>query len=142
MLLRTLAAAALLAGPAFAQDAVVFDYDGSFEDANFAVESAIVGRGLVVDYVSHVGEMLARTGADVGSDITLFDGANAYLFCSAVVSRQVMEADPMNVAQCPYSVFVTDQAGKVSIGYRRMESESLAPVQELLNAIATEAVGN
>ena len=98
--------------------AVVRAFDGAFDDATFSVESAILDAGLVIDYVSHTGEMLARTGADLGSDVTIFDAADVFLFCSAVVSRRMMEADPMNIVHCPYSIFVADQEGGVVIGYR------------------------
>nr|WP_235190170.1 DUF302 domain-containing protein [Sulfitobacter mediterraneus] len=119
----------------------VYDFDGSFDDAAFSVESAIVGRGLVIDYVSHTGEMLNRTGADVGSDVTIFDGADIFLFCSAVLSRKVMEADPMNIAHCPYGIFVTDKDGKVSVGYRNYPDGPMQEVQSLLDDIVREAVG-
>lgn len=124
---------------ALAQGATTYAYDGTFEDATFAVEGAIVGRGLVIDYRSHVGEMLNRTGADVGSDVTIFESADAFLFCSAVVSRKVMEADPMNIAHCPYSIFVTDRAGQVEIGYRNLPEGAMQEVQALLDGIAREA---
>ncbi|MCP4820439.1 MAG: DUF302 domain-containing protein, partial [Shimia sp.] len=94
-----------------ADEAITVPFDGSFDDATFAVESAIVGKGLVIDYVSHVGEMLNRTGGDVGSDKEIFKAADIFLFCSAVVSRQVMEADPMNIAHCPYGIFVAEDEG-------------------------------
>lgn len=119
----------------------VYDFEGSFDDATFSVESAIVGRGLVIDYVSHTGEMLNRTGADVGSDVTIFDGADIFLFCSAVLSRKVMEADPMNIAHCPYGIFVTDKGGKVSVGYRNYPDGPMQEVQSLLDDIVREAVG-
>lgn len=119
----------------------VYDFDGSFDDATFSVESAIVGRGLVIDYVSHTGEMLNRTGADVGSDVKIFDGADIFLFCSAVLSRKVMEADPMNIAHCPYGIFVTDKDGKVSVGYRNYPEGPMQEVQSLLDDIVREAVG-
>jgi uncharacterized protein (DUF302 family) len=125
--------------PAIAQDATTYDFDGSFEDATFSVESAIVGRGLVIDYVSHTGEMLARTADDVGSDKKLFDAADIFLFCSAVVSRKVMEADLGNIAHCPYAVFVTDVDGKVSVGYRNMPEGPMQEVQALLDDIVQEA---
>lgn len=89
------------AGAALAQEATTYPFDGSFDDATFAVESAIIDRGLVIDYRSHVGEMLNRTGADVGSDARVYDSADVFLFCSAVLSRKVMEVDPLNIAQCP-----------------------------------------
>lgn len=127
---------------ASAQEAVMTPFDGSFEDATFAVESTIVGRGLVIDYVSHTGEMLNRTGADVGSDVTIFDNADIFLFCSAVVSREVMEADPMNIAHCPYNIFVTDTDGEVMIGHRTYPDGPMQAVETLLDEIVQEAVGN
>ncbi len=136
-------AAAALTTPAMAGDqATTYAYDGSFDDATFAVESAIVGAGLVIDYVSHTGEMLARTGADVGSNVTLFDAADIFLFCSAVTSRKVMEADPMNIAHCPYGIFVADQEGKVVVGYRNYPEGEMQEVQALLDGLAREAVGD
>ncbi len=139
--LTTTIATLFLAAPALAEGNTTYDFDGSFEDATFAVESAIVGQGLVIDYVSRVGDMLARTGADVGSDVKLFDAADIFLFCSAVVSRKVMEADPGNIGHCPYGIFVTDNDGQVQVGYRNMPDGPMQEVQSLLDGIAREAVG-
>lgn len=134
-------AIALGTGPVLAQDATTYPFDGSFDDATFAVETAIVGKGLVIDYRSHVGEMLNRTGADVGSDIKVFDNADVFLFCPAVLSRKVMEADPMNIAHCPYGIFVTEREGQVSVGYRHLPDGAMQEVQTLLDDIAREVVG-
>ncbi|HEY9038194.1 MAG TPA: DUF302 domain-containing protein [Roseovarius sp.] len=132
---------ALVAGPGSAADqAVSYPFAGSFEDAAFAVENAIVGRGLVIDYVSHTGEMLNRTGADVGSTKELFNEADIYVFCSAQVSRSVMEADPMNIAHCPYGIFVADQGGDVMIGYRTYPEGPMQEVQALLDGIVKDAM--
>lgn len=132
---------ALAAGPGSAADqAVTYPFEGSFGDATFAVENAIVGRGLVIDYVSHTGEMLNRTGADVGSTKELFVEADIFLFCSAQISRRVMEADPMNIAHCPYGIFVADQAGDVMIGYRTYPEGLMQDVQALLDEIVQDAL--
>jgi uncharacterized protein (DUF302 family) len=132
---------AIGAGTATAADqAVTYPFEGSFEDATFAVESAIVGRGLVIDYVSHTGEMLNRTAADVGSDVELFGAADIFLFCSAQLSRKVMEADPMNIAHCPYGIFVAERAGDVMIGYRQYPDGDMQEVQALLDEIVKEAM--
>lgn len=126
--------------PAMANDAaIMFDYDGTFDDATFAIEDAIISKGLVIDYRSHTGEMLERTRADVGSDVVIFDAADVFLFCSAAVSRQVMEADPMNIVHCPYSIFVADQAGKVTIGFRDYPDGPMQVVEDLLTEIVEEA---
>lgn len=139
-LLLAAAVAAITPMVCAADQAVTYPFDGSFEDATFAVESAIVGRGLVIDYVSHTGEMLKRTGADVGSDVMLFEAADIFLFCSAQLSRTVMEADPMNIAHCPYGIFVADQDGEVMIGYREYPDGDMQQVQALLDDIVQEAM--
>lgn len=134
-----------LASAGAAEDAAItFDYEGTFEDAAFAVEDAIVSKGLVIDYRSHTGEMLERTKGDVGSDVTLFDAADVFLFCSAVVSRQVMEADPMNIVFCPYDIFVATLAGKEDetiIGYRSFPDGPMKEVEVLLDSIVQSAIG-
>jgi uncharacterized protein (DUF302 family) len=136
------AACAFTAGAAFAEgEAIVYDFDGSFDDATFGVESAIVGRGLVIDYVSHTGEMLARTAEDVGSEVEIFDQADIFLFCSAVLSRKVMEMDPMNIVHCPYAIFVAERDGKVMIGHRDYPDGPMEEVEALLDDIVREAGG-
>lgn len=136
--------ATLAAAPAaWAQDAyVAHPFEGTFEDAAFAVESAITNQGLVIDYVSHVGDMLNRTGQDVGSDVVIFDQAEIFVFCSAAVSRRVMEADPMNIAFCPYGIFVSDRGGEVTVGYRTYPEGPMDEVEAMLEGIVAEAVGS
>ncbi len=142
MIRYTVLAIALLS-PAIAAagETRVVPYDGSFEDAAFAVETAIVGEGLVIDSVSHVGEMLNRTGSDVGSETMLFKEADIFVFCSAVISREVMEADPMNLAHCPYGIFVAETDEGVMIGRRDYPDGPMDKVEALLDGIIDEAVG-
>ena len=104
-----------------AQDFTAYDFDGSFDDATFGVENAIIDHGLVIDYISHVGEMLSRTQTDVGSDVTLYDNAQIFVFC--------------------YGVFVADTDGAVTVGYRHYPDGAMQEVQALLDEIAREAVG-
>ncbi|MBE0453105.1 DUF302 domain-containing protein [Roseovarius autotrophicus] len=130
----------LVALPALAGEATTYPFEGTFDDATFAVESAIVGRGLVIDLRSHVGEMLNRTGADVGSDVKIFEAADIFLFCSATLSREVMEADPMNIAHCPYGIFVAEREGGVMVGYRNMPEGEMQKVQAFLDEIVQEAL--
>ena len=135
--------AASVAWSAGANDtATIYSYDGSFDDASFSLESAILDAGLVIDYVSHAGEMLNRTQADVGSDQRLFEQAEIYVFCSAVLSRKVMEEDPENIAHCPYSIYVADRAGAVTLGFRNYPEGAMQQVQALLDRIVREAIEN
>ena len=135
---------ALLALPAAAEAPITHEVEDTFDNVAFAVESAIVGRGLVIDHVSHVGEMLERTKADVGGTETIFTQADVFLFCSATTSRAVMEADPMNVQHCPYGIFVAEDPaspGKVTVGYRDYPEGEMQAVEDLLGEIVAEALG-
>ena len=117
----------------------------SFEDVYFDLKNAIVEQGLVVDSVQHVSDMLVRTGADVGSTEPIYRQAQTLGFCSAKLSRAAMEADPDNLAFCPYTVFIYEPAGTpgvVTIGYRKLigakgveSQKALDAVNALLNSI-------
>ncbi|MFO1327848.1 MAG: DUF302 domain-containing protein [Rubrivivax sp.] len=73
-------------------------------------------------------------------------------FCSARVSRRMMEADPASVVLCPYSIVVytlAGQPGRVVVAYRRPMLPGAGPaaraalreVDALLDGIARDAVG-
>ncbi|KZM50223.1 DUF302 domain-containing protein [Labrenzia sp. OB1] len=128
-----------------------YEIEGAFDDIRFDLENAIVNRGLVIDYVSHIGDMLARTGEDVGGKKEIFSNAQAILFCSANLSRKAMEADAANIAYCPYTLFVyetPETAGNVTVGFRQLSASgseesraTIANVNALLDEIAREASG-
>ena len=48
----------------------------------------------------------------------------------------------MNIAHCPYSIFVADQDGKVVIGYRNYPDGVMKSVQAMLEGIVQKAVGD
>jgi len=123
-----------------------------FEEVRDDLKLAIEAKGLVIDYQSYVNRMLERTGKDVGSARKLYADAQAFVFCSAALSRKTMEADPANVALCPYSIMVYEtvrEPGKVTVSYRRpwrpdgsaASKAALADVDKLLDGIAREALG-
>jgi len=139
----------LEAAPGMPDGVKAYVVEAAFEDISFGLENAIVNRGLVIDYTSHIGEMLERTGADVGAAKSLYSNAQTMLFCSAVLSRKAMEADPANIAYCPYAVFAYEQAdmpGKIVFGYRELPERgsegskaALGEVNSLLADIIAEA---
>ncbi|GHC10615.1 MULTISPECIES: DUF302 domain-containing protein [Gemmobacter] len=143
LMTRVLSVAALICAttPAVADEFVTATSEEAFEDVTFAVESAIVGRGLVIDSHTHTGDMLERTRADVGSDVVLFDGAEIFLFCSAEVSRKVMEADPTNIRYCPYAITVYQRPGEaVTVGFMHRDEPTMAPVNDLLQGLVADAL--
>jgi uncharacterized protein (DUF302 family) len=148
-LLASVGPAALAADP---HPVVTYSKQGRFDDVRDDLKQAIESKGLVIDYQSYIGRMLDRTGKDVGSERKLYADAQAFVFCSAALSRKSMEADPANMAMCPYSVVVYATArapGKVFVSYRRpwrpdgsaASKAALKQIESLLDAIAREAAG-
>jgi len=142
-------AAALAADP---HPVVTYSKQAKFDEVRDDLKLAIEDRGLVIDYQSFVNRMLERTGKDVGSARKLYADAQALVFCSAALSRKAMEADPANMALCPYSITVyatADEPEKVYVSYRRVwrpdgsaaSRAALKEVDALLDGIAREAVG-
>jgi uncharacterized protein (DUF302 family) len=128
-----------------AHDPVARTVAGAYDDVMFDVETAITNAGLVIDAVNHVGDMLERTKEDVGGSETLFTNAKVFNFCSADVSRTVMEADPMNLQFCPYTIFVMEQpgtAGQVTVGRRSYPSGAMEQVSAMLDSIIDEALSD
>ncbi len=125
-----------------------YSVDGKFEDVRDDLELAITGRGIKINNVAHIGNMLERTGKDLGAAKQVFADAESFEFCSATVSRQTMEADPHNIVFCPYviSVYVLpDQPGRVHLSFRRplivgsdASKASLQAVENLLDEIVRE----
>jgi uncharacterized protein (DUF302 family) len=128
----------------------LYTTQGKFDTVREDVEIAITGRGLVLDYVSHIGAMLERTGKDIGATKKVFDKAESLLFCSASVSRHTMEADPANIVFCPYSIVIytlPQDPKTVYVGYRRPVSTAAEPskaalkeAEDLLDGIVREAL--
>jgi hypothetical protein len=123
----------------------------NFEGVKQEVIDAIIKRGLVIDYTAHIGAMLARTAKDVGASKTIYADAQAVQFCSATLSRRTMEADPANIAFCPYVIFVyalPGSPGTTYVGYRplprvgsKQSRAAIDAVNALLDGIVREAAG-
>jgi uncharacterized protein (DUF302 family) len=122
---------------------------GSWDDVKQQLVLAIENHGLVVNHESKVGEMLERTGKDLGALKQIYTRAEVLEFCSAALSRQVMEADPRMLALCPYGIGIytlAGEGGKVHLVYRRPRLDGAAAaapalqrVDQLLHDIVQEA---
>lgn len=158
MFMRTLLTLLFTLGtlPALAAESdlvVRYSAKTSFEYVRDDLVNAITGRGLVVDHTSHVAAMLDRTGKDLGKTKKMYgtDQGQVFSFCSAVASRQTMEADPHNIVFCPYTLAVYStlaEPGTVYVAYRRPQradggpasKAALKDVETLLDGIAREAL--
>jgi uncharacterized protein (DUF302 family) len=135
---------------AAAADVVVRSTKGEFREVKERVLHAIENRGLVLNYTARIGAMLERTGKDIGTARRIYGDAEMLEFCSARVSRDTMEADPRNIAFCPYSIAIytlPKERDKVYIAYRRtgasgsgQSEKSLRAVERLLADIVADAL--
>jgi uncharacterized protein (DUF302 family) len=126
-----------------ADEAVVTPVKGGFEEVRDALIFAIEGKGLVINYTGHIGSMLDRTGKDIGASKSIYGQADSLEFCSARVSRQMMEADPANIVHCPFVIAVYSLPGKPGtayLAYRRPPAR-LGAVEDLLKGIVADAAG-
>lgn len=110
---------------------------------------AVENRGLVLNYTARIGDMLERTGKDIGRVTPVYGKAEMVEFCSSRISRDTMEADPHNIAYCPYAIAIytlPKEPGRVYVSYRKPDAQSgpssvkaLRAVDKLLEDIAREA---
>ena len=122
--------------------------EGSFDEVFAELQDAAINRGVVIDYVGHVGDMLARTGEATGIE-TPYADARYFQFCSAQLSGAAMAVDPSNIAVCPFVLFAYElkaEPGKVTIGYRRPFGAgetgmgAVSAIEEMLKGIVDEAM--
>lgn len=116
--------------------------NGSFIEAKEALIMAIENRGLVINYTSHIADMLERTGSDLGTSRKIFGQAEIIEFCSAKLSRRMMEIDPHNIVMCPFAISIYTLPGekdRVWLSYRKPQGHAAPIVAELLGSIVSEA---
>ena len=128
---------------------VLFKAQGSYQDVRDNLQMAIEGKGLKITNTNHIGEMLDRTGKDIGQTRQVYENAEQFEFCSATVSRQMMEADPHAIVMCPYSIVVytipNDKA--VYLAYRKPAAtknpklkKTLVELEKLLTDIIKDSM--
>jgi uncharacterized protein (DUF302 family) len=101
---------------------VIYSVQGDYDEVWQDLEMALEERGLVISSISHVGEMIDRTGQALGRTREVFSRAKVMAFCSAVISRDMLEKNPHLIAFCPYEITVYSlpgEAGKIYLSYRR-----------------------
>ncbi|MGE5320159.1 MAG: DUF302 domain-containing protein [Hyphomicrobiaceae bacterium] len=128
---------------------VLFKAQGTFQDVRDALQFAIEGKGLKINHTNKIAEMLARTGTAVGASKQVYVDGEQFEFCSATISREMMEADPHAMVMCPYivSVYTIPNDKNVYIAYRKPGptnnpklKKALGDVEALLNSIIKEAM--
>ena len=94
--------------PALAAEpySVLFKTQGDFSFVRDAVQIAIEGKGLMINHTNLIAGMLERTGKDLGATKQVYTNGEQFEFCSATISRAMMEADPHAIVMCPFNISV------------------------------------
>jgi uncharacterized protein (DUF302 family) len=129
---------------------VLFKTHGKFEDVRDMVVTTIEGRGLKINHTNYIADMLERTGKDLGATKQVYVNGEQFEFCSATISREMMEADHHAIVMCPYiiSVYTVPNDGDtVYVAYRKPAAtknkalkKALSSVKNLLTGIIKEAI--
>ncbi|BBP04900.1 hypothetical protein TPL01_13110 [Sulfuriferula plumbiphila] len=152
MILPTVLMAFSLGSHAAGEDAynVVYTAHGDFEFIRDAVAAAVEGQGLKINHFNKISAMLDNTAAAVGDTRKIYLDAEQMEFCSATISRQMMEADPHSVAMCPYIISVYNLPADpktIYISYRKpplgstpKSRAAFRAEEKLLDAIIKEGI--
>ena len=150
---KLLIVCAMLSLPLTAQAAesytVLFKAQGAFQDVRDMLQIAIEGKGLKITNTNQIAGMLDRTGKDIGETRKVYENAEQFEFCSATISRHMMEADPHSIVMCPYSVVVytIPKDKTVYLAYRKPADtknpalkKTLVDLEKLLTDIIKDAM--
>lgn len=130
-----------------AQEYAVYESESSFEDVMDALRLAIEERGMYINNVMHMGEMLDRTGKDLGMEQQIYVRAESIEFCSAVLSRRMTAENPARIVNCPFVAAVytlPDQPGTTYVVHRSIpaaETAASAVMKEVADMLQGVAEG-
>jgi len=128
---------------------VTYRSNDNFETTKESIQQAITNQGLIISGTLHVSEMLDRTAKDLGISKSAYQKAEAFEFCSAVISHKMIQINPLNLTACPFTIafFVKPEEPQVVyIAFRKpqLAGESQEITQEIntfLHGIVKEATG-
>jgi hypothetical protein len=113
-----------------------------------AAKLAIQERGMFINQVMHLGDMLDRTGKDLGFKRKIYEQADSIQFCSAILSRKMLAEDPARIVNCPFVLAVytlPGRPGKTYIAHRAIPPEviahspAMAEIAAMLDQVAKAA---
>jgi hypothetical protein len=135
---------AALAAPGY----VVYESGEDFGTVMDAAKLAIQERGMFINQVMHLGDMLDRTGKDLGLKRKIYEQADSIQFCSAILSRKMLAEDPARIVNCPFVLAVytlPGRPGKTYIAHRAIPPEviahspAMAEIAAMLDQVAKAA---
>lgn len=133
------------------EDNIIVTYrsNESFETIKENLQQAITNKGLIISGTLHVSEMLNRTAKDLNIAKNAYQKAEAFEFCSALLSHKMIQINPLNLTACPFTIafFVKpEETQSVYLAFRKpqLAGESKAISEEInnfLKEIVKEATG-
>ena len=93
---------------------------------------------MYINNVMHMGEMLERTGKDLGAEKQIYTKAESIEFCSALFSRRMTEENPARIVNCPYIISVytlPEEPDATYIVHRRLNIGDDSPVMQEVEAM-------
>lgn len=125
----------------------IYRSTSAFEDVVQALQIAIEGKGLYINNRLQIGEMLERTGKDLGMEGQIYLKAESFEFCSALLTRRIASENPARIINCPYviSVYVRPKEPQITyIVHRRVdrgdESPLMKDAETMLESLGKSAV--
>lgn len=127
----------------------VYTSESGFSDVMEGVKMAIEERGMYINNVMNIGEMLERTGKDLGAEEQLFTRAESFEFCSAGLSREMSGENPAHVVNCPFIMTVytlPNEPDTTYVVHREIPADqiaaspAMAKVAEMLKSVASAGV--
>ena len=126
----------------------IYESESAFEDVMEGLKMAIQERGMYINNIMHMDEMLERTGKDLGLGGKLYEHAESVEFCSAVLSRKMVTENPARIVNCPFTISVytlPGEEGKTHVVHREIPvaeaqvSEVMTEVAQMLKGVASAA---
>ncbi len=147
--------ALVIASPAYALEKVseedapitVYQIEDDFGFARDMLKAAIAGQGLKITSTLHISDMYERTAGDLGLEKQLYNQAEAFEFCSIMLSYKMSSAHPANLAVCPLTIGMYQPAGEEDLIYVTFRNAKLLgdgaeteqELHDLLDGIVREA---
>jgi len=141
-------ASATLAFGAQTDEYAIYESESSFADVMDGLKLAIQERGMYINNIMHMGEMLERTGKDLGMEEPIYTQADSIEFCSAVLSRKMTLENPARIVNCPFIIAVYTLPNQPDTTYvvhhiipasETAESTVMQEVADMLKAVAEGA---
>ncbi len=115
----------------------VYKSASPFADVMQALTMAIEEKGMYINNVMHMGEMLERTGKDLGMDQRIYAHAESIEFCSALLSRKMTSENPHRIVNCPFIISAYVLPGEADVTYIVHRKVNMGDAEGVMKEVAS-----